>query len=133
MSGFVSFTNSDLVAVYINLRQQKRDLAEAMKVKLEPIDKTMKSVEAECLRRMQEDGADSVKTPEGTVYQKMHTNLSVSDRSAFFEWLKSTNEWEMADLRASKRVIRERVEGGGELPPGLNMTQILSVGFQAPK
>lgn len=128
---FSDFSASDLVAVYINLRQQKKDLAEAMKVKAEPIDRTMRGIEAECLRRMQAEGTDAVKTPEGTVYQLRRTSLSVRDRTAFFEWLKDTGDWDMADLRASKCAIQSRVDEGGELPPGLNMSSMMTVGFRA--
>lgn len=87
-------------------------------------DLKAKAVQAEqdLFERMEQEHVESIKT-NGVLYVPVETNYGqVQDRAAFVEWA----EDEMPELLERKErkklvneLIRERLDAGDEIPPGL--------------
>lgn len=111
---------SELVAVYIRLRDEKASLKAEYDEKLAPIDKKLEAIEAKLLEVFHSTGMESVKTEHGTAYMSTRTTVSVADRDAFMEFIKSGDHWSMMEVRAAKTAVEQYKAANDELPPGVN-------------
>lgn len=126
--------DGQLIAAYRRARERRDNAKTEFSKSQEPLLKLMGHLEAEALRRMQERGTDSFKSKEfGTCYTSTDVSVTTSDKSAFFDWLQETGQWELADVRPAKKEVQNFAENtGGDLPPGVDMSMKLSARFRAP-
>lgn len=92
------------------------------KAAYEDIKKQRKEFEFRCMERMEQEHCDSHKT-DGTLFVPVETVYhSIQDRSAFVEWAKENDE-ELVEDRERKellnQLVRQRLDDGEELPPGV--------------
>lgn len=120
----------EMTALYIKLRDEKKSRTDAFKKSLEKIDAGMEKLEGLLLAHLQESGASSLASPAGTVYRKIDTSATVEDAQAFEEWLLDQPNFDGADIKPNKTMIKELLEAGQPPPPGVKVTQIASVGIQ---
>jgi hypothetical protein len=111
---------SELVALYIQMRDEKASLKAEYEEKLAPVEEKMAKIEAKLLEVFDTSGMDSVKTEYGTAYKSERTTVSVADRDAFMEFIKSGDHWSMMEVRAAKTAVEQYKSANDELPPGLN-------------
>lgn len=114
--------NSSLNQDAAALREMKLARDEA-KAQYEDLDKQFKSAQAELLERMEEEGCEGTKV-DGTNFVPTKTIYGqVQDRSAFVEWAQE-NEPELLEPKERKELInelvRQKLDDGEPLPPGLN-------------
>lgn len=126
--------DDQLITVYRRARD-RRDAEKAEFVESQrPLLELMKTLEVEAKRRMDERGATSFKSEHGTCFVQTETSVSVKDKTAFFDWLETTGKWELADIRVAKKELQNFAEEtGGDLPPGVDMTQRMVAQFRAPR
>jgi hypothetical protein len=123
-------TPADMVSNYIKLRDFKKNADDEYKKSMEKVNLAMEKLEGELLRHLNETGGEALKSPAGTVYKSMQTSASVKDPAAFKKWLLETDEWEAIDLKANKTYVKEYAEEHGAVPPGVNFTQVQTVGVR---
>jgi hypothetical protein len=111
---------SELVALYVQLRDDKASLKAEYDAKLAPIEEKMQKIEAKLLEVFDNSGMDSVKTEFGTAYKSERTSVSVADRDAFVDFIKAGDHWSMMEVRAAKTAVEQYKAANDELPPGLN-------------
>lgn len=111
---------SELVALYIQCRDEKASLKAEYDAKLAPIEEKMAKIEAKLLEVFEASGTDSVKTEHGTAYKSTRTTVSVADRDAFMDFVKEGDHWSMMEVRAAKTAVEQYKAANDELPPGLN-------------
>lgn len=111
---------SELVQLYVELRDSKSALKAEYDEKLAPIEKKIDAIEAKLLEVFETAGMDSVKTEYGTAYKSTRTTVSVADRDTFKEFVKEGDHWAMMEIRASKVAVEQYLEAHQELPPGVN-------------
>ncbi|MBS3785163.1 MAG: hypothetical protein KGY78_12055 [Anaerolineae bacterium] len=117
---------------YVALRQRKAEMEKAHKEALKPLNDAMEKLENYMQKKLDELGADSVKTPHGTPYKSMQESITVADRDTWLQYLRESDAWELADIRASKTSIRQHMkEYDGELPPGLNYRAMTKVNVRS--
>jgi hypothetical protein len=112
---------SELVAKYIELRDSKATLKAEYEEKLAPVEEKLARIEAALLDVFHKTGMESVKTEAGTAYMSTRTTVSVADRDAFMEFVKTGDHWSMMEIRAAKSAV-EQYKAANEdlLPPGVN-------------
>lgn len=86
-------------------------------------------VDTEFLRRFNEEGITSVKTPHGTPYILTRTAASVSDKDAFMAWMRENNAFDFMNVSANKTMVAAYVEEKEMLPPGISWTAIREIGL----
>jgi hypothetical protein len=79
---------------------------------------------------LEQAGADSVKTPEGTCYSTTRFTASLADPEAFMSFVKTTNNYDLLDRKANVTACRDFAAENGTLPPGVNMSAIRTVGVR---
>lgn len=126
--------DGQLIRAYIAARQRRDDAKSEFAKSQEPLLTLMQSLENEAQRRMLERDTDSFKSNEfGTVYASTDVSVTTKDKTAFGDWLRETDEWELADIRPAKKAIQDYAERtGGDLPPGVNMSIKITARFRAP-
>lgn len=111
---------SELVAKYIELRDEKASLKAEYDGKLAPIEEKLSKIEAKLLEVFDQTGMESVKTDQGTAYKSTRTTVSVADRDAFMEFVKEGDHWSMMEIRAAKSAVEQYKAANEDLPPGIN-------------
>lgn len=109
-----------LVERYIALRDKKAELKAAYDESVKDIDSALERIENHLLDRMQKLGVESVRTQFGTPYITVRTSTSAADKSAFMDFVRSQDAWELLEVRPSKTNIEAWRKEHNDLPPGLN-------------
>lgn len=78
------------------------------------------------------NGADSIKTPAGTVHYTRRRTASVADADAFMSFVKSSGKFELLETRANPTACHDYVKEHGAQPPGVNLNTIVNVGVRVP-
>jgi len=128
------FTPADLIEEYIALRDKKKEyevkIKEAMDREFNSRLDTIEAILMDCLNNLQ---ADSLKTEVGTAFKRVETSVTVASPTEFQRHVIGSEQWELIDFRANKTAVKSYVEEhGGELPPGVNMTQTTVISVRRP-
>lgn len=108
-----------LTRAYIKFRDDKRILKREYEEKEAEIEKSMTEIETILIRRLNSIGVDSVKTPYGTAFTKVETKSSCSDWPSYWNWMKEHDRMDCVEKRVSQAAIRQFIEDGVSLPPGI--------------
>lgn len=124
---------ADLIEKYVKIRARREERKKAY----DDADKADKGVqdqmEGVLLRFFEQTGQDSAKTPAGTAYTTKQTSVSLADPDIFFDWVRTNEAWDLADIRAAKKNIEQyQLDNGGKLPPGVNYRSQLVVNVRRP-
>lgn len=111
---------SDLVALYVRLRDKKAELKAEYESKIDKIDGNLDKIEAKLLQIFEESGMDSVKTEAGTAYKSTRVSVTTGDKDAFMEFVRTNDEWPLLEVRPSKSAVEQYREQHDDLPPGIN-------------
>lgn len=113
---------------------QIRDLLKEMDAKHDEAKKPYIDIHNELTGLLQnfleQAGADSVKTPEGTCYSTTRFTASLADPEAFMAFVKTTNNYDLLDRKANVTAVKDYVSEKGTLPPGVNLSAIKTVGVR---
>lgn len=124
--------DSTLIAAYVKLR----DARAARKREFDAADEQDKSrqakVESEMLRRLNDRGTDLVGARGvGTAYRKVVSSCSVADWNTYLnEFVIPNQAWDFLERRASKEAVQTFRDEQQDLPPGVNWTETVTVGFR---
>ena len=111
---------SELVAMYIQLRDKKAEYKAEYEVKVAKIEENLGKIEAKLLQVFEESGMDSVKTEAGTAYKSTRVSVTTGDKDAFMEFVRTNDEWPLLEVRPSKSAVEQYREQHDDLPPGIN-------------
>lgn len=119
------------ISQYIQLRDHKAAAKAALDESLKRVNAAMEKLEGELLLALQDaGGANSIASPSGTAYRREELSVTVADPTAYLEYLKSNDAWELADVKANKTAIREILDAGTPLPPGVTTTVVAKIGIR---
>ncbi len=111
---------SELVAMYIQLRDKKAEYKAEYESKVAKIEENLDKIEAKLLQVFDESGMDSVKTEAGTAYKSTRVSVTTGDKDAFMEFVRTNDEWPLLEVRPSKSAVEQYREQHDDLPPGIN-------------
>lgn len=77
-------------------------------------------------------GQQSAVTPHGTVHWNTRTTAALQDPEAFMDFVKANERWDLLDRRANAPAVREYAEKEGNLPPGVGLNTMRSIGVNKP-
>lgn len=122
--------NDELVQLYVALRddisREKSDFEQRI------ADRKAKQLKIEgiLLRRLQDAGDEAVRTKYGTAYKSVKKSASVADWDAVRAFVETHDAWELLTRGVNKTVVEQFVAANGELPPGVNWRQEVTIGVQ---
>jgi hypothetical protein len=116
--------------MFIKLRDTKKEKDDAHKESLKKIVAAMDRLEAGLLEHLNEAGVNSVASDAGTAYKSVQVSASIEDKEAFRKFVLETEQWEALDLKANKTFVKDYMDENQEVPPGVKVSQIQTVGVQ---
>lgn len=119
-----------LVASYVKLRDKKAEMKAAYDAEVAKVDALMDRVEVALLQHFTETGAEAVRTAAGTAYRTTTVKCSKADPVSWMNFLHTSGEWDLADVRPSKANVKAYRDAGNDLPPGLNWLEEVTVGIR---
>jgi hypothetical protein len=122
--------SEQLIATYINIRDQKAALKAKQAAEMKPFDEALAKLESQMIDILDASGAESMKTASGTAYKLVRTSVTVADKSAFMDFIKEHGAFDMLDVRANKSAVEEYLHEQQDLPPGVNVRRDMTVGFR---
>lgn len=104
-----------LTALYLKLRNKKKDLDTLAKQKAAPLTASMDLIEAKFLATMQELGTDSLKNASGTPYKTIKTSITIADGPAYMDFVLTRALAGLTVSDAAKEKIKEAMIESGQL------------------
>lgn len=117
----------ELVERYIRLREAKALLKAKHATEMAVIEEPMAKIEAAILKHCQDHGVEAVRTEMGTAYKAVRTTASVADWDLTLKFIRDNDLWHMLERRVSKDAVVQWREANGDLPPGLNWREEVTV------
>lgn len=119
-----------LVEQYVKLRDRIKESDDAYKKKIAPAREYLERLNNALLAALQNVGGDSVKTAHGTAYKTTKRSATIADGAVFREFIIENSAWELADWRANAPAIEAYLTEQQQLPPGVNLTSVVTVGVR---
>lgn len=111
-----------LVNAYITLRDKRKELKDEYESKDSVLKSQMERIEVELLKNLDEAGATSLNTGEGTAYISSETRASCGDWAALYSVIQQTGRFDFLERRVSSKAIAQYLEETGDLPPGVTIS-----------
>jgi len=116
--------------MYIKLRDTKKARDDAHKESMKKINEAMEKLEGALLEFLNESGANSFASDSGTAFKQQHTSATVADKEAFMAFVRETEQWDALDMKANKTFVKDYMDENQEVPPGVKVSSISTVGVQ---
>jgi hypothetical protein len=126
----VSTTVEKRVKQYIELRDVLKKMDDAHDEAKKPLVELQNLLTGWMQNFLEQAGADSVKTSEGTCYSTTRFTASLADPEAFMAFVKTTDNFDLLDRKANVTAVKDYVSENGTLPPGVNLSSIRTVGVR---
>lgn len=112
---------AQLAALYLKMRDKRAQLLKAYEEQDAAIKDQMAIVQNKLLEICKETGADSLKTPYGTVIRSMKSRYWTSDWGAMHQFIKDHDALDLLEARLHQTNLKTFLaENPDLLPPGLN-------------
>ena len=119
----------DMVDNYIKIRDAKTAAKKAFDGETSRMTAALVKLEGLILGKLNNEGAESIKTEHGTAYTKSRTSATVKDRDEFYKFAVVSGNLEAIDMKANAKVVRELMQRGIEVP-GVKYTETTLVGIR---
>lgn len=126
-------SHEQLVAKYIDLRDQAGVIAARHKEELEGVKANLATLENYFKEDMHASNASSLKYKTGTVIRSLKSTYRAVDRSAFFDWVRETGNISLLDGRLLQSAVKEWTEENKTTPPGVFAESEFSITFRRPR
>lgn len=131
---FLAMTPDMLIGFYVQLRDRIQAEDKAHSERMAKPRETLERLNGRMLEILQQAGVSSMKSNAGTVYVTIKTSATLSDKDAFRSYIIENQDFELADIRPAKSAVQDYVVAhDGNLPPGVNYTQVNVVGVRRGK
>ena len=109
----------DAVRFYVLQRDRLRKWSEKVKAEEEKRKAALTEIEMWLLKKSDEMGVDSFKTPAGTAYKQIKEHYRIENWEAFVGYVKRTDNFQLFEKRVAKLAAKE-IHSSEGLPDGLN-------------
>lgn len=118
----VTYSDADLVEKYVELRAKIKAEQETFDERIKPMKGALETIGNVLQATLVSRGADSTKTEHGTAYLSTTYRCTVSDPTAFRDFVIDTGNYDMFTNAVSKEAVEKYLEKVGALPPGVTRT-----------
>jgi hypothetical protein len=118
------------VAEYIACRDAINTMKEKHEQELKPLVELQNMLTGWLQRFMDAAGVENIKTAHGTCYTSTRYTASLADPEAFMKHVLSTQSYDLLDRKANVTAVKDYVAEHGNLPPGVNLSSISTVGVR---
>jgi arsenate reductase-like glutaredoxin family protein len=111
-----------LALAYIKMRDKRKELLAEYEKADGAIQAQMDMVEAELMNICKDIGADSIKTPHGTVYRSVRTRYQANDWDSMYKFIMEHNVPQILERRISTSNMKQFLDENPNLMPiGMNI------------
>lgn len=115
-------TADKLVKAYINLRNERQQVLREFEAKDNDLKEMQEMISAQLLELCKETGADSIKTPHGTVSKRVATRYWTNDWGSMYEFIKENDAFQLMEQRVHQTNMKNFLEEHPDkCPMGLNI------------
>lgn len=119
------------IAQYIALRDMIAAIKKKHEEELKPYTDALLRLNGVLLEHLNENGGDSVSVRGvGTVYRNTKRSASIADGSEFRRFIIGGELWDLVDWKANAPQIAEYIKKEKTVPPGINMSSVVTVGVR---
>jgi predicted secreted Zn-dependent protease len=123
----------DLAAIYIKIRTAIQEKEEKHKEELGVLQEQLDTVAGELLTICNDENADSIRTPAGTVSRRISTRYWTSDWDSMYQFIKEHDAPFLLEQRIHASNMREFLENNPDsLPVGLQAERKYTVQVRKP-
>lgn len=120
------------VAQYVKLRDLIRVKEKEFKEGMAKYKEALDNLNSVLLNHLNDVGANSVNTDEGTVYRTEKKSASLTDSAAFMKYVVTNGAYDLIDRKANVTAVVEFMKEHNALPPGVNFSSTYIVGVRRP-
>lgn len=120
-------TVSQAISVYVKLRDKAAEKKAEYEASVAKLKVVMDEVEQHLLKHFNTTDTESARSTAGTAFKTTLSTVSVVDGEAFLDYIKANDAWQLLTRSAAKNAVEAFVEENGDLPPGVNLKQIVKV------
>lgn len=121
-----------VVAKYIETRDEIESRQKALDAELADLRALQQKRTDWIKAKLDELGCDNFKTPHGTAFITYKDSATVADGEVFKDWVYA--DWEIRKFylnnAVNKTAVKQAVEEGQTVPPGVNYTRFKDVGIR---
>lgn len=115
-------TVDKLVSIFIKMRDARDEIKREADDKIKDIEAQMDAVNQKLLDLMGSQGADSIKTPHGTVYRSVKSRYWTNDWESMYDFIHENDAYELLERRLHQSNMKQFLEDNPNLlPKGLNV------------
>jgi phage host-nuclease inhibitor protein Gam len=120
----MTYAADQLIQRYIEIRDEKAEIAERHKAELAPLNQSLEVLENTLMQLLNEQGGQNIKTAAGTAYRSEVMSVKVEDWDALWYYIQRFQRPDLLVRNVNKTAVKEIIDGGQALPPGIS-TQTL--------
>lgn len=110
-----------LVKAYIKMRDARAALSAKYEAEDKAIKEQMETIEHMLMDVCKKAGADSIRTPAGTVIRSVKTQYWTSDWESMHHFIKENQALDLLERRIAQRAMKDWLEAHpDQMPKGLN-------------
>lgn len=118
----------DVIRRYVELRDQKEALSEKHAAELKPLNDATALIESWLMGKMNDLGCDNFKTDAGTAFRSTVVRAKVTDWEQLRDFILEHHEVDMLTRSVAGDAVKAYAsEHGGALPPGVELTSLMSL------
>lgn len=118
----MEITADKLVKAYVKIRDERSKLHQEYEANDAELKEQLEMIERELLDMCKAVGADSLKTPHGTVSRKVQKRFWTNDWHSFHKFIKEHDALDLFERRISQTNMAQFLEENPDvMPQGLNV------------
>lgn len=111
-----------LAKVYIKIRDARDDLTTKYKAAYAELEAQLSTLEQQMLDTCKEQGADSIRTPHGTIVRSVKSRYWTNDWDSMYAFIKEAGDFGLLEKRLHQTHMKEFLaENPDVYPQGLNV------------
>ena len=113
----VSVSSDKLAEIYIKIRDKRAELKEQYEAKDEELTEQQDLLAEQMLALCREQGADSIKTPAGTIIRKVETRYWTTDWDSMYQFIQEHDAFPLLEKRIHQTNLKQFLEENPDLLP----------------
>lgn len=118
------------VGQYIQLRDKIKEMDKRHEEERKPLLDLQNVLSGWMMEFLEKTGGTAIKTKHGTVYLSTRYSASLADPDAFMNFVIENKLYDLLDRRANSTACKDYATEKGDLPPGVNLTALQTVGVR---
>jgi hypothetical protein len=111
-----------LVSIFIKMRDARDEIKREADDKIKDIEAQMNTVNQKLLDLLGNQGADSIKTPHGTVYRTVKSRYWTNDWESLYDFIAESDAFDLLEKRIHQSNMKQFLEENPALmPKGINV------------